>query len=79
MEKRPGLPASPVSAGMYLVSLAAMQYAEKKIAPEKKVLMFEKDFFPALAAERQLGGFVCSGTFYDCGTFERWHQAIREA
>lgn len=79
VEKRKGLPASPVSAGMYLVSPAAIRYMAKKIAPEKKILMFENDFFPVLAAERCLGGFVCRGAFFDCGTFERWHRAIREA
>lgn len=79
IEKRTGLPASPVSAGMYLISPAAIKRAEKAIPPGKKFLMFEKDLFPVLAAERQLGGFVCKGVFFDCGTLERWGRAIREA
>ncbi|MGC9968357.1 MAG: nucleotidyltransferase family protein [Minisyncoccia bacterium] len=77
VEKKTGLPASPVSAGMYLISPAAIKHMAGVISLEKKFLMFEKDFFPVLAVERQLGGFVCRGVFFDCGTFERWHQAIR--
>lgn len=79
VEKQMGLPASPVSAGMYIITPAAIEHVAKVISPEKKFLMFEKDFFPVLAAERRLGGFVCEGAFFDCGTFERWNRAIREA
>ena len=77
LEKKAGLHSTLVSAGMYLFSAAAFD----GIAPGRrgsKVLMFEKDMFPFLAHEKKLGAFVCEGTFYDCGTLERWERAIRE-
>ncbi len=77
LEKRPGLAEGLVSAGMYIVSPAAIVHVEKGLKNSRKVLMFEKDMFPVLAKSEKLGGFVAEGTFYDCGTFERWEKAIR--
>lgn len=77
LEKKPGLPSALVSAGMYLLSPEAFGHIEPGRQGEK-VLMFEKNMFPFLAREKKLGAFVCGGTFYDCGTLERWERAIRE-
>lgn len=93
IEKRAGTPPGLVSAGMYIVRPAALERlaggAEAGPAPAnaasgatsgaKKFLMFEKDLFPALAKTGELGAFIAEGTFFDCGTFERWEKAIREA
>ena len=79
LEKRVGLPPGLVSAGMYVISAGALAHNEDEIPAEKKFLMFEKDLFPTLAKTDKLGAFVAQGKFYDCGTFERWEQAIREA
>jgi mannose-1-phosphate guanylyltransferase len=78
LEKKPDLAAGLVSAGMYVISPAALAHIEQGLEKGRKFLQFEKDMFPALAKSKKLGGFVTEGTFYDCGTFERWGKAIRE-
>ncbi len=77
IEKKPNLPPGFVSAGMYIVSPSALEKIAARIPPEKKYLMFEKDLFPALASDESLGGFICEGKFYDCGTPERFAEAER--
>lgn len=78
IEKQPNLPAGLVSAGMYIISPAALKRIATSIPREKRYLMFEKDLFPILAKGQELGGFVCRGKFFDCGTPERLEKAIRE-
>lgn len=78
LEKKAGLAAGLVSAGMYIISPAALAHIEQGLEKGRKCLQFERDVFPALAKTKKLGGFVAEGTFYDCGTFERWEKAIRE-
>lgn len=78
LEKTPQAESGLVSAGMYILSLSAIEHVRPSIAKDRKVLSFEKDFFPSLAKAKKLGGFFSEGKFYDCGTFERWEQAIRE-
>lgn len=75
LEKRPGLSAGFVSAGMYLVSPAALDRIAARIPAGRRYLMFEKDLFPALAASGELGAFACEGRFFDCGTPERLMEA----
>src|SRR5581483_10658366 len=71
LEKNKDLPPGLVSAGMYLISPAAMDLIEHSVPNDHKFLMFEKDMFPVLAKAEKLGGFVAEGTFFDCGTPER--------
>lgn len=78
LEKKPGLAEALVSCGLYIISPAALAAVENESGKDKKFLMFEKELFPVLARDEKLGAFVCEGTFYDCGTLERWEKAIRE-
>lgn len=78
LEKEKNMPAGLVSAGVYVISAKALGHIGEGITKAQKFLMFEKDMFPILAAAGKLSGFVSEGTFYDCGTFERWERAIRE-
>jgi len=79
MEKFAAGDSKLISAGMYILSSAALDAIRNTELHEKKHLMFETDLFPLLARVGNLGGFIYEGTLYDCGTFERWHRAIREA
>jgi NDP-sugar pyrophosphorylase family protein len=78
LEKKPGLSSALVSAGMYVVSPKAFMLVADNDGEKKKALMFERDMFPVLAKRNELGAFICEGSFYDCGTLERWEKAIRE-
>lgn len=78
LEKKAGLPAGLVNAGLYVITPAALDHFATSRQNAEKFLMFEKDFFPALAAKGLLAAFVSAGTFYDCGTPERWERAKRE-
>lgn len=78
LEKQAGQPSGFVNAGMYIISIAALDHIAPDVPKEKKFLMFEKDLFPALAQADKLGAFTSEGIFYDCGTMERWEKAIRE-
>jgi NDP-sugar pyrophosphorylase family protein len=79
LEKKQGLPPGLVSSGMYVLSAAAFDHIEASIPKDQKFLMFEKDMFPVLAKQEKLGAYVSDGRFFDCGTFDRWELAIREA
>lgn len=66
------------SAGLYIISPVALAHMKGRVPQNKKYLMFENDLFPILANDGELAAFTSDGKFYDCGTFERWEQAIRE-
>ncbi len=78
LEKKKGLPAGLVNAGVYIISSKALDQIASTAAAQGKYLMFEREMFPVLAGAKQLSGFISDGSFYDCGTFERWEKAIRE-
>jgi NDP-sugar pyrophosphorylase family protein len=63
---------------MYIITPSALEQFAAAAPGVGKHLMFERDMFPILAEKNLLAGFVAEGTFYDCGTFERWEKAIRE-
>ena len=63
-----------VSTGVYILEPAIFEFDE----PAKDFLMIERDIFPALARSGKMIGAKINGRFYDCGTFERWENAIRE-
>ncbi|HVM77111.1 MAG TPA: nucleotidyltransferase family protein [Candidatus Paceibacterota bacterium] len=78
-EKKKGLPAGLVNAGLYMITNKALKHIAEAGVTGPKYLMFEKEMFPVLANSKKLGGFVADGgMFYDCGTFERWEKAINE-
>jgi len=79
LEKQ-GMPDSNLmSAGMYLLSPSVFGADAVWIPHKKNFLMFETDLFPPLAAQGKLAGYISEGIVFDCGTFERWERAIREA
>lgn len=73
--EKPAIPPSTlISSGLYVVEPSVFGEADRG----KKFLMFEKDLFPALAAQGRLNGCALEGPWFDCGTMERWEKAIRE-
>lgn len=73
-EKPAHPPTNLINCGVYVLEPAVLQEMDRS----KTYLMFEKDLFPRLAAERRLGGCPLEGPWYDCGTLERWEKAINE-
>jgi NDP-sugar pyrophosphorylase family protein len=73
LEKPINPPSNYISSGLYLLSPKILDYH-----PGLKFSMVEKDLFPRLAKEKKLGGFKFEGKWMDCGTFERYEQAIRK-
>jgi len=68
-------------AEMSRVISAGLFCFEPKIFDElssKKDLALEKDVFPALAKEGELGGYVFEGKWFDIGTPEIYARAIKE-
>jgi len=67
-------PKNPVSkyinSGIYLLDSKILDYSKKEF------LMTEKDIFPMLAEQKKLAGFKFDGSWTDCGTWERYEQAI---
>ena len=74
--EKPKISAGPafVSTGFYILDPVVFEFDE----PTKDFLMIERDIFPALAKSGKMVGVKINGRFYDCGTFERWENAIRE-
>jgi NDP-sugar pyrophosphorylase family protein len=68
--KRP--PSKYVSAGLYLFSPEIFDYH-----PGLKFLMVEKDILPKLAKEKKLAGFKFKGKWLDCGTWQRYEEALK--
>jgi len=71
LEKPKKPPSNYVSAGLYLFSPEIFSYH-----PGLKFLMIEKDILPKLAQEKKLAGFPFKGKWIDCGTWERYSDAI---
>ncbi len=73
--EKPAIPPSTlISSGLYVIEPSVLQEIDRA----KRYLMFERDLFPSLAAQRRLGGCSLDGQWYDCGTPERWERAIHE-
>ncbi len=80
LERQEHAPSNLMSAGLYIFSPGIFELAAAGVPQGKKFLMFETDLFPVLAQRRQLAGYISeNGKVFDCGTFERWERAIREA
>lgn len=73
LEKPKNPPSSYISSGFYLFSTKIFDYH-----PGLKFSMVETDLFPKLTQEKKLGGFKFDGKWMDCGTFERYEQAIKQ-
>ncbi len=73
-EKPENPPSDLISSGLYVLNPAALPMREET----PSFLMFEKDLFPKLAKAGRLAGCPLAGSWYDCGTIERWERAILE-
>lgn len=71
LEKPSNPPSKYINSGLYLLSPEIFQYH-----PGPKFLMTETDIFPKLAKENKLAGFKFNGSWTDCGTWERYQQAL---
>ncbi|MEN9341814.1 MAG: hypothetical protein RIQ54_70 [Candidatus Parcubacteria bacterium] len=75
LEKPDHPPSNYISSGLYMMSpIKAFAHIEKK----DRFLMLEKDLFPLLAKHKSLAGYKSNSPWYDCGTLERWEQAIKQ-
>lgn len=74
--EKPKNPPSPyINSGLYMLNPEVFNYDN----PKEDFLMIEKHVFPRLAKENKLAGFkVKKGKWFDCGTLERWEDAIRK-
>ncbi len=64
-----------VNVGFYLAEPELLDYDDLS----RKFLITEKDIFPRIITDRKLMAFEMDpARFYDCGTLERWEQAIKE-
>jgi NDP-sugar pyrophosphorylase family protein len=74
LEKPQDPPSSYISSGLYVLSPSVFKYDN----PTEQYLMLENYLFPKLAAQKKLAGYkVKKGKWFDCGTFERWEEAIK--
>lgn len=73
LEKPENPPSNLISSGLYMMDKKIFDYFPHQ---DLQFAMLEKNLFPKLAEERNLGGFEFSGKWHDCGTFERWENAI---
>ncbi|MCD6232866.1 nucleotidyltransferase family protein [bacterium] len=73
LEKPKNPPSKYISSGLYLLSQEIFDYH-----PGPKFSMIEKDVFPKLAKERKLAGFKFQGKWTDCGTWQRYSEAIKK-
>ncbi len=73
LEKPENPPSNLISSGLYVLDKKIFDYFPHK---RLEFAMLEKNLFPQLAKEKNLGGFEFSGKWHDCGTLERWENAI---
>ncbi len=75
LEKPENPPHDFISSGTYILEPEVLDYADF----DQEQVMIEKDIFPKLAAEGKLAGYeIKNGRWYDCGTLEKWEQAMKE-
>ena len=78
LEKPKNPPTNLISSGLYILEPDIFKYLENRVKSNEEFLMVEKDLFPHLAKDGKLTAFKSSGRWYDCGTLERWEEAIKE-
>ena len=72
LEKPKNPPTNYINSGLYLLNPDIFSYH-----PGPKFSMIETDIFPTLAKEKKLAGFKFNGKWTDCGTWERYSNAIQ--
>jgi NDP-sugar pyrophosphorylase family protein len=73
LEKPKKPPSNYISSGLYFFSPEVFEYH-----PGIKFSMVESDLFPKLVEENKLAGFKFQGKWIDCGTWERYSQALKD-
>ncbi|KPJ57485.1 hypothetical protein AMJ49_00980 [Parcubacteria bacterium DG_74_2] len=73
IEKPKNPPSNYINSGIYLFSQEIF-----KFHPGPRFSMVETDLFPRLAEEKKLAGFKFNGEWLDCGTWERYKQALKK-
>lgn len=73
LEKPQHPPTNYISSGLYLLKPEVFKYH-----PGSQFSMIEKDIFPRLAQEQKLAGFKFKGRWTDCGTWDRYNNALKE-
>lgn len=68
-------PSNLINAGTYLFDPIVLSHYP---AEEPAFSMLERELFPTLAEQGMLLGYQWRGQWHDCGTLERWEQAIEE-
>jgi len=72
--EKPKNPSSKyINSGLYLLEPEIFNYH-----PGPKFSMIEKTIFPKLAKEEKLAGFKFQGKWADCGTWQRYEEAIKK-
>ena len=72
IEKPKNPPSNYISSGLYLFSPKILDYHRGL-----KFQMVERDVFPKLTKNKQLGGFKIQGRWVDCGTWQRYENALK--
>lgn len=73
LEKPKNPPSNYINSGLYLLSPEIF-----KGHPGPQFSMIETDLFPKLAKEEKLGGFKFQGKWTDCGTWDRYNDALNK-
>jgi NDP-sugar pyrophosphorylase family protein len=72
IEKPKNPPSNYINSGIYLFSPEIF-----KFHPGPKFLMVENDLLPKLAKEKKLAAFKFNGKWLDCGTWQRYEEALK--
>ena len=68
-------PTNLINSGTYLLDPVVLTHYPGE---EPAFSMLEKELFPTLAEQGVLQGYQWRGSWHDCGTLDRYHQAIEE-
>jgi len=74
VEKPTMPPTNLISAGRYLLDPSVLDLFPSTVS----FRMIEKELFPQLSGQGKLHGYAYSGQWHDCGTIERWQEAIEQ-
>jgi len=72
LEKPKNPPTKYINSGLYIFSPGIFNYHSGP-----KFSMIETNLFPKLAKEKKLAGFKFNGKWTDCGTWQRYENAIK--
>ncbi|MCD6550439.1 nucleotidyltransferase family protein [bacterium] len=74
IEKPKNPPSDYISSGLYMFSPEIFDYHPGP----NKFSMIETDLLPKLVKENRVGGFKFQGKWIDCGTFQRYEEALKK-